>query len=412
MRGLRGAVALLSTLAVGQLAAIAVLPASARADAIREQAWHLTALELAELHQLTQGEGITVAVVDTGVDANHPDLVGNVLPGVDLHDDTTQGQVDRQIHGTGMASLIAGHGHGPGNGDGVLGIAPKARILPITVVPEQGLTSSTMIAAGINWAVDKGADVINVSMATGGDPDLDDAVERAYRSGVVVVASVGNREDVLIADPARHPAVMAVTGSDRAGGLGPESIPADEIALAAPSVDLTAAAPGGGYVTVTSTSGATAIVSGAVALVRARFPDLSPYDVFKRVLETTTDAGPPGRDPDFGWGVLDLRRALTGEPDGRADAAASPTPTDNETAYAWDPGTEDERWYSLVVLVGLLLVLAVPVTGAVLLLRWRRRRRRGRSDQRPGPGGAAAPTPAGSAPGRPADDRAWRRPAP
>jgi len=436
MRVARRTTALLSTVALGLLGALAGPAAPARADDIRDRSWHHDALELADLHAITQGEGITVALIDTGVDATHPDLKDNVLPGLDLHDETTKGRVDRHGHGTAMASIIAGHGHGPGNRDGVLGIAPKAKILPVTVVRAKGgITHPKMLAAGIQWAIDHGADVINVSMSSGHDDDLDTAVERAYQSGVVVVAAVGNRDDVLIGEPARHPAVLAVTGSDRDGGLGPQSIPAEEIALAAPSVDLVRAARGGGYSTETSVSGATAVASGAVALVRSQFPEMSPYEVFRQVLETTTDAGPPGRDLDFGWGVLNLRQALTGEPDGRAAPAPSPSA---DPVVAWEPGGEEKWWHLPLSIAVVLLVVAIPTVVVILLVRWLRRRRRtppanavpagGAATSSGGPPAPAAAIPTGlpappgvpvptgtpvppSAPAEtPTDESAWRRP--
>ena len=408
--------AALSALALSLLGALALPAAPAAADEVRDRSWHLEALGLTELHKITQGEGVTVAVVDTGVDATHPDLKGNVLPGVDLHDKATKGRVDRQGHGTAMASLIAGHGHGPGNGDGVLGVAPKAKILPVTVQSaKQGIIAPDALAAGIDWAVDNGADVINVSLTSSSDSDLDRAVERAYKKNVIVVASVGNRQDLIIGNPARRPGAIAVTGSDRKGGLGPESIAAEETDIAAPSVDLQRAAPGGGYSVATSVSGATAVVSGAVALVRAKYPNLSAFDTFKRLLETTKDAGTPGRDRDFGWGVLDLRQALTGEPDGRGgNTSASPTATPDPLAV-WKHQNPDEEWYSWLILGVLLLIVAVLIPVVALLLRRPPRRRTAQTamPHAAGPPPAAYPSagPPASEPPAPADDSVWRPPA-
>ncbi|MGW0434907.1 type VII secretion-associated serine protease mycosin [Micromonospora sp. NPDC003197] len=408
--------AALSAFALSLLGALALPAAPAAADEVRDRSWHLDALGLAELHKITQGEGVTVAVIDTGVDATHPDLKNNVLSGVDLHDEKTKGRVDRQGHGTAMASLIAGHGHGPGNGDGVLGIAPKAKILPVTVQSaKQGIIAPDAVAAGIDWAVDHGADVINVSLSSSSDSDLDRAVDRAYKKNVIVVASVGNRQDLVIGNPARHPGAIAVTGSNLNGELGPESIPAEETDIAAPSVDLQRAVPGGGYSQATSVSGATAIVSGAVALIRAKYPNLSAFDTFKRLLETTKDAGASGRDPDFGWGVLDLRQALTGEPDGRANSTnASPTATPDPLSV-WQHQDPDEDWYSWLILGVLLLLVAVLVVVVVLVVR-RRRRRHAVQAAVPDVAGplSAGPPAAGPSAGKPrtpADDSVWRPPA-
>ncbi|MFD0782440.1 type VII secretion-associated serine protease mycosin [Micromonospora azadirachtae] len=365
--------------ALSVLAALAVPVASAHA-ADRKDAWHIDALELTELHKLTQGEGVTVAVVDTGVDARHPDLKNNVLAGVDLYDDRSKGQQDRNSHGTTMASLIAGHGHGPGGREGVLGVAPKAKILPVTVQGAEGVSviAPDAVAAGIRWAVDHGADVINVSLGSSADADIDRAVKRAYDNDVIVVAAVGNKQDAIIGNPARHPGALAVTGTDREGRPSRiAALPAEETDIAAPGDDLFAALPNGRYTMSTGSSGATALVSGAVALVKSKYPDLSSFDLFKRMLETTRDAGKPGKDVDYGWGRLDLRQALTGEPDGRASRGqVSQEPEVDPTlarARAVNSGGSSKALETVLSLAVVVIVLGLVVT-VVLLLRRRRRR--------------------------------------
>ncbi|WP_433651967.1 type VII secretion-associated serine protease mycosin [Micromonospora zamorensis] len=358
------------------LLTVLALPVAPARAVDREDAWHLGALELTELHKLTQGEGVTVAVVDTGVDARHPDLKKNVLPGVDLYDDRSRGHKDRHSHGTTMASLIAGHGHGPGGREGVLGVAPKAKILPVTVQGREGVSNIApdALAAGIDWAVDHGADVINVSLSSSTDADIDRAVKRAYQSNVIVVASVGNKQDVIIGNPARHPGALAVTGTDRNGRPSRiAAIPAEETDLAAPADDLFAALPNGQYTTITGSSGATALVSGAVALVKSKYPNLNSYDLFKRMVETTRDAGKPGKDVDYGWGQLDLQQALTGEPDGRASRSqAAREPEIDPTlarARAENSGSGSNVVLEWVLPLAAIFVLLGLVVTAVLLLR-------------------------------------------
>lgn len=368
----------LSAVALGVLSTLTLPAGSACADDVRNGSWQVRTLDLAKVHKMTQGEGITVAVVDTGVDANHPDLKGNVLRGEDLYGDT-KGWVDRHGHGTAMASLIAGHGHGPGNRDGVLGVAPKAKILPVTVKsPKTDVMSPKAIASAIDWAVGQGADIINVSLTASFDSDLNAAVERAWNHNVLIVAAVGNRQDAIIGSPADHSAVLAVAGHDRKGGPSPENITAEQTDLAAPGVDLVRAAPGGRYATATSSSGATAIASGAAALVRAKYPNLSVRDLFLRIIETTRDAGRPGRDDEFGWGLLDLERALTGQPDGRLErhnAQASPSVPVYPTY-----GSKDEvKWDEILGPILFFTILGALITGIVLLVRWIRRRRRARN---------------------------------
>ncbi|MFD5763532.1 S8 family serine peptidase, partial [Streptomyces sp. NPDC127044] len=155
-------------------ASLALLPSTAaHADGIRAQQWALDAMHTQQAWRTTKGQGITVAVLDTGVDDQHPDLAGNVLTGKDMVGFGAQrGDRAWARHGTAMAGIIAGHGHGVGNGDGVLGIAPEARILPVRVILEDGDSARTRarntrgnaLAEGIRWATDQGADVINLSL--------------------------------------------------------------------------------------------------------------------------------------------------------------------------------------------------------------------------------------------------------
>ncbi|WP_028193041.1 type VII secretion-associated serine protease mycosin [Salinispora pacifica] len=361
-----------ATLAAIMALGMSALPAAA---AERNEAWHIDALELTEVHKVTQGEGITVAVIDTGVDASHPDLQNNILSGTDIYDDQSKGHKDRDGHGTGMASLIAGHGHGPDGRDGVLGVAPKAKILPITV--GEAFAVKSEIPTAIDWAVDQGADVINVSLSTTHSTAINRAVERAYQNNVIVVAAIGNREDAVISSLATHDATLAVAGLDRDGQpsrIG--SLLGWETHLAAPAEDLYQATPGGGYATITGNSGATALVSGAVALVKSKYPNLSSEDLFKRMIETTRDAGDPGRDPEYGWGTLNLRAALTGEPDGRTTQTQSPTPEaplDPALIRARESEPTNSRLQPTLVIAIVVLGLGLITATALLLLRRRRR---------------------------------------
>lgn len=406
------------TIAVAALGAIVALSVSllpARATD-RKDAWHLDALELSELHKISQGEGVTVAVVDSGVDASHPDLKNNVLPGLDLYDEQAEGHEDRTGHGTGMASLIAGHGHGPGARNGVLGVAPKAKILPVTVTSlgtgNRPLTEPSGVASAINWAVAQGADVINVSLGGPRHRALDQAVERAYQNGVIVVAAIGNQKNVGISHPAKHEASLAVAGTDRDGQPSRDaSLRAGEIHLAAPAEDLYQAVPGGGYATITGNSGATAIVSGAVALVKSKYPHLGSLDLFKRMIETTRDAGEPGRDLDYGWGQLDLRAALTGEPDGRVTRTEAPREPQVDPTLARARANDAEpmnKTLEMALSIAIVLVaLGLITTPVLLLLRYRRRRQA----ETPATETAAAPqAPATTSPTEPTDDTHWRRP--
>ncbi|WFE22515.1 S8 family serine peptidase [Solwaraspora sp. WMMD937] len=424
MRASRRSIGLVAAGLIGLLGTVPLPAGPAQADEIRDQSWHVEAMRLAEVHRITQGEGVTVAVVDTGVDASHPDLRDNVLAGADMYDRDSKGHVDRRNHGTGVASLIAGHGHGPGGRDGVLGVAPKAKILPVAISsPTTDIIPPRNLATGINWAVNSGADIINVSLAGSSDPALEQAVENAYRRGVIVVAGIGNRLDVLIGQPARSEWTIAVTGSGPNNSTSDFSIQAEQTHLAAPGVDLMQAGPDGQYSVGSGSSGATALVSGAFALLKARYPDEDQGRLFQRLVGTAYDAGPPGKDLDFGWGILDIHAALTTEPDDRASPRPSPSASDPVAYLPPEPGYE----FGLDELIGMLIfftILGTLVTGVVLLIRWLRRRARRPAGVRDGPPPAAdvgAPVPApvaqagpdqptGGEPPTAEDDSVWRPP--
>ncbi|MFV2103760.1 S8 family serine peptidase [Micromonospora sp. LOL_024] len=370
--------------AASVLVALSLPATPAAADSTRDDSWHVKALELPEMHRITQGEGVVVAVIDTGVDGRHQDLRDNVLPGVDLHDDGTKGRIDRAGHGTGMASLIAGHGHGPGNRDGVLGVAPRAKILPVTIKSEQSpLIAPTAVAAGINWAVDNGADIVNVSLGSSFSEELNRAVDRAYQRNVIVVAAVGNRGDSLISNPARQQTAVAVNGTDRKGVISEEAaLPAREVDISAPGEEIIQAAPGDKYVTAIGSSGSAAIVSGALALIKAEYPDLNGYEMFRRLLETTRDEGDPGHDLYYGWGALDIRQALTGEPDGRGTRSFDAGPKAGG-AEPWQANPREREDDILIfvwaVIIAVLVLIIGGIVATAMLIRSRARQRQAMS---------------------------------
>ncbi|MFF7677089.1 type VII secretion-associated serine protease mycosin [Actinacidiphila glaucinigra] len=308
-------------------AALVLLPVvPAHADAVRDADWALDALHAQEAWQRTKGKGVTVAVLDTGVDGTHPDLSGQVLEGKDMVGfGARRGDIAWARHGTGMAGIIAGHGHGPGGSDGVLGIAPEARILPVRVILEDKdpqrkkarTTRGSALADGIRWAADHGADVINLSLGDDSrtahpEAQEDDAVQYALRKGVVVVASAGNggEQGNRASYPAAYPGVIAVAAVDRYGSRAAFSTRRWYATVAAPGVDVVIADPNRRYYEGWGTSTASAYVSGAAALVRSAYPRLSPAQV-KRLLEDTARSSPAGgRDDAVGHGLVDPAAAL------------------------------------------------------------------------------------------------------
>ncbi|WKU00220.1 S8 family serine peptidase [Micromonospora soli] len=310
---------------------------------------------------------MVVAVEDTQV-YDHPDLRGSLLPGTDLLE-TEQGhkQQEPSSHGTLMAGLIAAHGQGANMG--ALGIAPKARILPVRVQPdvEQGTTDA--LAAGVEWATAKNVDVISVSSVAGASARLQRAVRAALDADIVVVAAAGNRpEDMSVGYPASFEGVIAVGGIDQTGGHALVSVAGPGVDVVAPAVDIYSTSYGGKYSKGTGTSSATAIVAGAAALIRSKYPDLPAEEVAHRLTATAIDKGPPGRDDEYGYGVIDLVAALTADVPPLGFESATATPPASAQAL---PGDESAGATTTRGLVTLGVLLAAG--GGYLV--WRRCRR-------------------------------------
>ncbi|MFF7054471.1 type VII secretion-associated serine protease mycosin [Streptomyces griseorubiginosus] len=315
---------LLSVLLAASVALVP--PTAAHADGIRAKQWALDAMHTQQAWQTTKGAGVTVAVLDTGVENDHPDLVGNVLTGKDMIGfGAVRGQRPWARHGTAMAGIIAGHGHGVGNDDGVMGIAPEAKILPVRVILEDDdparakarNTRGNALAEGIRWAADHGADVINLSLgddSASAHPEAgeDDAVQYALRKGAVVVASAGNggEKGDHISYPAAYPGVIAATAVDKFGTRASFSTRRWYATVAAPGDDVVIADPDHKYYEGWGTSAASAFVSGAVALIKAAHPDLTPAQIKRLLEETARNAPAGGRDDSRGFGFVDPAAAL------------------------------------------------------------------------------------------------------
>ncbi|MBQ1162505.1 type VII secretion-associated serine protease mycosin [Streptomyces sp. A73] len=308
------------------LAPVTAGTAHAQGEGLQRQEWALKALHAKEAWKTTKGRGVTVAVLDTGVDGSHPDLHKNMLDGKDVVGiGAEKGDRHWARHGTAMAGIIAGHGHGKDGKDGVLGIAPEARILPVRVLleekdPQRGKARDqrkTALADGIRWAADHGADVINLSLGDDSDaahPDAreDAAVRYALRKGAVVVASAGNggEDGDHVSYPAAYPGVIAVAAVDRNGARAAFSTRRWYATVAAPGKDILIADPDRGYYQGWGTSAAAAFTSGAVALVRAAHPDLSPTQIKKLISDTAGHTPEGGRSDAVGTGVVDPAAAI------------------------------------------------------------------------------------------------------
>ena len=294
--------------------------APAHADNIRSREYWLAAYGITAAWEVTRGAGVTIAIIDTGVNGSHPDLAGAVVGGADF---TGQGSADGQkptggrgsAHGTMVASLAAGRGHG--SGDGVIGAAPEASILSLSIGFGENVDSDQQVADAVTWAVDHGADVINMSFTreTLDWPESwDVAFLHAEEEGVVLVAAAGNRGSgtAVVGAPATIPGVLTVAGLDRNGTASFDaSAQGITIGVSAPSEQLVGATPGSGYVLWSGTSGAAPIVAGIAALVKAAHPELSAAGIIQRIVATARPAGADGVDPLYGFGLVDAAAAVS-----------------------------------------------------------------------------------------------------
>jgi subtilisin family serine protease len=321
---------------------------AAHADEWRDKQYWLSESGITKAWEVSKGAGVKVAVIDSGVDAGHPDLKGAVVGGYDA---SGAGQPDGQKsvgskpeHGTLVATMLAGRGHQPadakpsaspgpaGQGpDGIVGVAPEAEILSVSTwlgsTNPSGKSDQDQIPEAVRWAVDNGAKVINISLGSTTPQwpqSWDAAFLYAEQKDVVIVAAAGNRVggNIQVGAPATIPGVLTVAGLDRKNTASVDaSSQGISIGVAAPAEDLLGGLPGGSYAEWAGTSGSTPIVSGVAALIRSKWPTMSAEQVINRIVSTAKDAGVPGKDPLYGYGILNAEAALK---DDVPEATANP----------------------------------------------------------------------------------------
>jgi len=382
------------------VACVALAAAPAFADQVRNQEWWLAALHVTTAWESSKGSGVTVAVLDTGVDPAQADLTGSVTTGPDY---TASGRKSGGtfwgIHGTAIASLIAGHGHGAKGADGIIGVAPAAKILSVRVTVEGNdplLASPRVagglpgaIAKGIRYAVSQGADVIDLPLdpaalaggETGGSAAERDAVAYALSKHVVLVAPGGDGGAGTdpVNYPAAYPGVISVGAFDQAFNKAAFTSRHSYVTLTAAGDGVEAATLPTGYAMLHSTSAASAVVAGMVALIKAQFPNLTPAQVTTALTSSTVFRPKGGRLTGSGYGTADAQGALLAAAKinaavpGKSGSGAAVTAPSSPVVH---PRTAHLAQTLRYVALGVAAVLLLALLIFALTRRARRRRAR------------------------------------
>ncbi|HEX5510021.1 MAG TPA: S8 family serine peptidase [Pseudolabrys sp.] len=268
--------------------------------------YELAKLHLPQAHSIAKGDGVLVAVIDSGIDASHPELAGAIAATFD----TLESPFKPHFHGTAIAGLIAAHSR-------LMGAAPGARILAARAFDPAGDSAKATtfnILKSLDWAAANKARIVNMSFAGPADPAIHRSLEAAYKKGIVLIAAAGNagaKSPPLY--PAAYAEVIAVSATTADDKLFEASNRGKYIAVAAPGADILVAVPDASYQVQSGTSFSAAEISGIAALMIAHKPDIKPAAVRAVLLATAKDLGPKGRDNEFGAGIADAYRAVTEE---------------------------------------------------------------------------------------------------
>ena len=284
--------------------------------------WHLATIQAPAAWDIATGSGITIAVLDGGVDSTHPDLAAHIVPGWNFYDNTSNTS-DVNGHGTKVAGVAAAIGN---NGVGVAGSAFNAKIMPMRISDSAGsLTYYSIVANALTYAADHGARVANISYIISNVSTVQTAAQYMRNKGGVVVASGGNT-GAYDASP-NTSTILTVAGTDSADQRASWSAYGPIIDVAAPGVGIVTTTVGGGYGAVSGTSFSSPLTAGVVALMLSANPALQPSQVDSILTSTADDLGTPGRDDYFGYGRVNAARAVAAAKSAATSDTQAPTVT-------------------------------------------------------------------------------------
>jgi thermitase len=271
--------------------------------------WGLTAIHAPTSwwQAVPSGRSVTIAILDTGIDANHEDLQGKLISEVNLTDSSTPGDI--YGHGTAVAGIITADCD---NGKGIAGLAPNSRLMNIKVANDYGLVTAEDVAKGIVWAVDHGANIINISLEIRkSSPELESAVEYAWNRGLLIIAAAGNDGSGIEIFPAYYDKCIAVAAISPDMTLAPLSNHSSWVDVAAPGFNIYTTLPSNRYGYESGTSFAAAYVSGLAALVYARISDLNGDGKLNDEVKAAIEAGSRNIGVSgIGNGLIDINKSL------------------------------------------------------------------------------------------------------
>lgn len=378
----------------------------------------------------TKGSGVTVAVLDSGANRDAPDLTGSVTAGPDYTAGANPpGYQPPHLHGTYICSIIAGHGSGPGRAEGMIGVAPQAKLLSVRVILDdqepgflvynENAEYYDAIANGIRYAVRHGAGVINMSLgSTVATRNIRLAVGYAIAHGALVVAAAGNdgrrgHGFTPYSFPASFPGVISVAAVGADGQRASFSDRNASVVVSAPGVNVAGDGPGDSYISGSGTSPASAFVAGVAALIRSRYPQLTPVLVTQAIVSSTKRRPAGGYSPSVGFGEVDAAAALTAAGQlaaGLPHRARGLTGSAHFGGGASGPIVVLRRDHAVIaVLAGVPAAAGIGFLAVVgtLILRARRRRRRPAPPRVPSPPGVPSPAGVPSPPPAAAPPVAW-----